>query len=81
MAYDFSALTPRQQRLLAAGGWRLGRGKQPLKCTVAKLLERGLIVAEPRNVISTKVDEYSVPAEVSAAWRAYTATQTAESAA
>lgn len=78
---DFSDLTPRQQHVLDAGGWRLGQGKQPLKQTVQKLLDRGLVVAEPKRLMAAIVNEYSVPADVSAAWRERATTQTAEQAA
>ncbi len=83
MAYDFSGLTPRQQQLLAAGGWRasIGMGKQPTPHTVRKLVERGLLVAEPRRFMLATITEYRVPADVSAAWRDRAATQAAALAA
>lgn len=72
--YDFSGLTFRQAELLSAGGWRAGCGRQqPLPRTVAKLLERGLLVAHKRNdrrfgPFSVVVPEYDVPEQVQAAW-------------
>ena len=66
---DFSGLTAHQRALLDAGGWQLGRGKQPPRGIVKKLLQRGLVVARPKRVMAAVVDEYEVPVEVSAAWR------------
>jgi hypothetical protein len=69
---DFSGLTAHQRALLDAGGWQLGRGKQPARGIVKKLLRRGLVVATPKRVIAAVVDEYLVPQEVATAWHRFT---------
>ncbi|HWH75073.1 MAG TPA: hypothetical protein VNV16_12500 [Methylibium sp.] len=74
---DFSGLTAHQRAVLDAGGWQLGRGKQPARGTVRKLLQRGLVIARPRRVMAAVVDEYEVPAHVAAAWQATTTPQPA----
>jgi hypothetical protein len=66
---DFSGLTAHQRALLDAGGWQLGRGKQPARGIVKKLLQRGLVVAKPRRIMAAVVDEYVVPEAVIEAWR------------
>jgi len=68
-APDFSGLTAHQRALLDAGGWQLGRGKQPARGIVKKLLQRGLVVARPKRVMAAVVDEYEVPAAVADSWR------------
>lgn len=78
MSYDFSKLTGRQQELLTFGGWMPGSGMtQPGPRTVAKLLERGLLVEhEQRNTtgqFSFTVKTYSVPTPVHIAWCEYCA--------
>lgn len=75
MSYDFSGLTPAQQRVLTFQGWSMGQGKQPSKATVRKLVDRGLLVARERKFMATTVTEYDVPIPVHAAWCAWCSQQ------
>ncbi|GAA4321911.1 hypothetical protein GCM10023144_01480 [Pigmentiphaga soli] len=75
MAYDFSGLTPTQQALLTFGGWDLTSSRpQPSRRSVAKLIERGLVVeteAQQRvhnDRFTLTVRTYVVPLDVHIAW-------------
>lgn len=73
--YDFTGLTETQKALLTFGGWQIGSQAvpvQPGKRTVAKLIERGLLVTqnkiEPCGRWRMTVTEYFVPIPVHMAW-------------
>lgn len=69
--YDFSGLTPAQADILTRKGWEPRSGKQPNPLAMRKLIERGLVVARPVQVLRTTVTAYDVPAAVHAAWCAW----------
>ena len=71
--YDFSGLTKTQKMLLTQRGWDLesaGIQSPPSKRTVAKLIERGLVVESVRAYGRFEIREYAVPIAVYEAWSA-----------
>lgn len=68
--YDFTGLTKAQQMLLSFQGWCVQDAQvrqQPSKRTVAKLIERGLVIPHKRGS-GFYVMEYEVPIAVHIAW-------------
>lgn len=72
-SFDFSNLTPSQASLLSFMGWhtRCGRAGPPDKRTVAKLIERGLVVEHVLRNGPFTLREYEVPVDVHMAWCTY----------
>jgi hypothetical protein len=72
-AHDFSGLTRAQKELLTFQGWEPGpkSRRQPLPQTVAKLIQRGLIVARKVDIMGVTIKAYDVPIHVHAAWCAH----------
>jgi hypothetical protein len=73
--FDFSDLTESQQWLLTFQGWDTSSTfAQPSKRTVAKLIERGLVIPHERQApagvgaLTMTVVEYEVPLVVHLAW-------------
>ena len=69
--YDFSGLTAAQADILTRKGWEPRSGKQPNPLAMRKLIDRGLVVARPVQVLRATVTAYDVPAAVHVAWRAW----------
>lgn len=74
-AYDFTGLTPPQQRLLTFQGWEPGSrcGPQPRPSTAAVLVRRGLAVEREVTFIGVRIKAYDVPISVHIAWCNYCA--------
>ena len=81
VAYDFSDLTPTQQNLLTFQGWHAldKYTRQPSAATVKKLISRGLLFKEDREIHGVIVTEYDVPISVHIAWCEFCARATATS--
>lgn len=75
--FDFTGITARQSIVLSAGGWQIGRGKQPPKGSLQRLVDRGLVVPRERQYMRATITEYDVPSEVQAAWLLHLADQEA----
>lgn len=71
MDYDFARLTQAQQSLLSFQGWTASEAShrpQPQPRTVAKLIERGLVIQHEVDYGRMIVMEYEVPIPVHIAW-------------
>lgn len=66
--YDFTGLTAPQRGVLAMQGWQPGAGQQPRPRTVAKLVERGLVVERDIVFCGVAMKAYEVPLDVHAAF-------------
>lgn len=66
--FDFTGLTAPQRGVLAMQGWQPGSGQQPRPRTVAKLVERGLVVERDIVFCGVAMKAYEVPMDVHAAF-------------